>query len=239
MNEAYYTGIGIFQSYYETTLLVQYSASVVSWIPSFEIFFTFVMVCSGVMLCALSAFNISLSLSARLIFNIEPNHRPTLRQVWSTVRHSRWLNSTRLWPYDDLPFHQLLSVASFSRSLQRTGYMCHLPAMYELHPYVVSTKKRHSIWYYLKRNKPWRSYFPNNGQSTDKVSRLCLVNAYFCIFDPRPPCHCQSDSEDTPSTITTSTPDEQENTCTTTQGNSYDTSCPRVFLSDIWRIHTN
>ncbi|KAF5005739.1 hypothetical protein F66182_15911, partial [Fusarium sp. NRRL 66182] len=35
--------IGIFQSYYETTLLRHYSASAISWIPSFEIFFTFVM----------------------------------------------------------------------------------------------------------------------------------------------------------------------------------------------------
>ncbi|KIN03225.1 hypothetical protein OIDMADRAFT_102909 [Oidiodendron maius Zn] len=35
--------IGTFQSYYQTTLLRQYSASTISWIPSFEIFFTFVM----------------------------------------------------------------------------------------------------------------------------------------------------------------------------------------------------
>lgn len=35
--------IGIFQSYYEATLLSQYSPGVISWIPSFEIFFTFVM----------------------------------------------------------------------------------------------------------------------------------------------------------------------------------------------------
>ncbi|RDW91653.1 hypothetical protein BP5796_02818 [Coleophoma crateriformis] len=35
--------IGIFQSYYETSLLPQYSASTIAWIPSLEIFFTFAM----------------------------------------------------------------------------------------------------------------------------------------------------------------------------------------------------
>lgn len=45
LNHAHRAGIGTFQSYYQTTLLRQYSASTVSWIPSFEIFFTFVMVC--------------------------------------------------------------------------------------------------------------------------------------------------------------------------------------------------
>lgn len=38
MNRAYRVGIGTFQSYCQTTMLRQYSASIISWIPSFEIF---------------------------------------------------------------------------------------------------------------------------------------------------------------------------------------------------------
>jgi hypothetical protein len=39
------TGIGTFQSYYETTLLPEYSPSTISWIPSLQVFFMFGMVC--------------------------------------------------------------------------------------------------------------------------------------------------------------------------------------------------
>lgn len=38
------SGIGIFQSYYETDLLRQYSASKIAWIPSLQIFFMYSMV---------------------------------------------------------------------------------------------------------------------------------------------------------------------------------------------------
>lgn len=38
------SGIGTFQSYYETALLRQYSPSQISWIPSLQVFFMFSMV---------------------------------------------------------------------------------------------------------------------------------------------------------------------------------------------------
>lgn len=38
------TGVGTFQSYYETDLLREYSASTIAWIPSLQIFFMFAMV---------------------------------------------------------------------------------------------------------------------------------------------------------------------------------------------------
>jgi hypothetical protein len=43
-NNGHFLGIGTFQSYYQTTLLKGLPASTISWIPSLEIFFTFVMV---------------------------------------------------------------------------------------------------------------------------------------------------------------------------------------------------
>lgn len=36
-------GIGTFQSYYETDLLKEYSASTIAWIPSMQIFFIYAM----------------------------------------------------------------------------------------------------------------------------------------------------------------------------------------------------
>lgn len=36
-----HTGIGVFQGYYESVLLRDYSATTVSWIPSLQIFFMF------------------------------------------------------------------------------------------------------------------------------------------------------------------------------------------------------
>lgn len=45
INRCYYgTGVGEFQSYYETVLLSKYSASTIAWIPSLQIFFMFAMV---------------------------------------------------------------------------------------------------------------------------------------------------------------------------------------------------
>lgn len=38
------SGVGTFQNYYEATLLSQYSASTIAWIPSLQIFFMFAMV---------------------------------------------------------------------------------------------------------------------------------------------------------------------------------------------------
>lgn len=51
------TGVGVFQNYYESTLLSQYSASTIAWIPSLQIFFMYAMVgCSD----ALSSLVLSL-----------------------------------------------------------------------------------------------------------------------------------------------------------------------------------
>ena len=44
------TGIGTFQTYYETTLLNGYSTSTIAWIPSLEVFFMFFMVRSSLFL---------------------------------------------------------------------------------------------------------------------------------------------------------------------------------------------
>ena len=41
------TGVGVFQNYYESTLLSQYSASTIAWIPSLQIFFMYAMVGSS------------------------------------------------------------------------------------------------------------------------------------------------------------------------------------------------
>jgi hypothetical protein len=38
------SGVGAFQDYYETTILKDYSASTVSWIPSLQIFFMMALV---------------------------------------------------------------------------------------------------------------------------------------------------------------------------------------------------
>jgi MFS transporter, MCT family, aspergillic acid transporter len=38
------SGVGVFQDYYETDLLRQYSASKIAWIPSLQIFFMYFMV---------------------------------------------------------------------------------------------------------------------------------------------------------------------------------------------------
>jgi hypothetical protein len=39
------TAVGVFQEYYQSTLLKDYSSSAVSWIPSLQFFFMMALVC--------------------------------------------------------------------------------------------------------------------------------------------------------------------------------------------------
>lgn len=58
-------GVGAFQNYYESTLLSQYSASTIAWIPSLQIFFMYAMVGSSDALSSLVLSFIICSFSTR------------------------------------------------------------------------------------------------------------------------------------------------------------------------------
>ena len=95
------SGIGVFQDYYQTGPLSNFSPSTVAWIPSLQTFMMFLGVNNR---------------SSCLFYNYPTDHASgpdlwqSLRQLRTSLSPPRWHLFPRLWSHDDLDQHQILPV---------------------------------------------------------------------------------------------------------------------------------
>lgn len=115
------TGVGIFQNYYESTLLRQYSASTIAWIPSLQIFFMYAMV---------GSFHYPPSYAQfvdGIVSQPGPHIRSFVRQLWTPLLNLVRIASSRLRSDDVFHLDEILSNIALTRCMQRHWSLNHLP----------------------------------------------------------------------------------------------------------------
>lgn len=103
-------GVGIFQDYYQTHNLRQYSSSEIAWIPSLQIFF--MLACVGDLLPHGPYCRLTHTYGAGAGYGLD------LRQTRSALSDPRWVFPSRPRGDDDIDLQALLFDCACTRSLQ-------------------------------------------------------------------------------------------------------------------------
>lgn len=168
----YSTGIGVFQEYYQTHQLKEYTSQEIAWIPSLEAFMMFI---GGLWVGRVYGKASVLLWSSR---SIAGNILIRLRQLWSShPPHARNL-LPRLWTHDGFDLPHLLPIPTISRRLFSSrrlndilpfdGMRCHL-----FLSQTVPCARYRSLWV-----EHWWRDLPCHGPKTHSSSRLWMDDAH-------------------------------------------------------------
>ena len=152
-NHSVQSGIGVFQDYYQTGPLSNFSPSTVAWIPSLQTFMMFLGVSNH---------------PSYSFCNYPTNHTSgsdlwqSLRQLRASLSPPRWHLFPRLWPHDDFNQHQILSVHPRPRDLLPYRCVCCLLSGHVHRFDLVLSTSCFGLWYHGIRLVSRRSDLSNS-----------------------------------------------------------------------------